>query len=472
MFFYLLRLLLSLRYRVTLNCARAQFNGLAQFPRRYPGGFLLLPNHVAYTDPLILLAWLWPHFRMRPVVMDYIYRFPLAHFFLKRLKAFSVPNFLTSVNQYKVKKADQAFVEMAAALRRGENVLFYPGGKVKFTAREALKGNAGIYNLLQICPEANIILIRTKGLWGSSFSKALPDFSYDLKSAVVRAGKMVLKNGLFFAPRRKVEIEILGEPSDFPRSGNRLELNQYMENWYNQGGGEPLQLVPQYFWDSAVPKGTQEATNLVKVEISPAVQSKLYTEIRQILNSPDLKISPEMRFGVDLKMDSLNIAEFVAFLGKTYHLGRVYPDQIETVEDALNLAERGRPLNPPPPSTVLGWPVEKNRPDWQFYPGKTLPEVFLNATTSLAPFAVCADEIAGVLTYKQLRRAVLVLAQVFRGLPEERVAILLPATVGAYLTYMALLFAGKVPVMLNWTLGAFYLEQMMQISGAQRVFTS
>ena len=35
-------------------------------------------------------------------------------------------------------------------------------------------------------------------------------------------------------PRRKVTIEIETNPKDFPKRGTRLEVNKYLESWYNQ----------------------------------------------------------------------------------------------------------------------------------------------------------------------------------------------------------------------------------------------
>jgi long-chain-fatty-acid--[acyl-carrier-protein] ligase len=49
---------------------------------------------------------------------------------------------------------------------------------------------------------------------------------------------------------------------------------------------------------------------------------------------------------------------------------------------------------------------------------------------------------------------------------------MLPASAATFITILALQFAGKIPVMLNWTMGSRYLEQMMQLSGAKRILTS
>lgn len=464
--FWLYRFVLSLRYRLTIKAP-------AQLSKQRSGGFLFLPNHVAHCDPPILAAWLWPKFHMRPVVVEFVHRTPVVGWFTRMLKAFPIPDVETSVNQFKTRKAERVFAQVAAALKRGENVLLYSSGKLKKSGIESLQGNAGLHRLVEQCPEANVVLVRTRGLWGSSFSKALQGSSPNLVTALRNGVKILLKNLLFFTPRRPVEIELQSEPSDFPRSATRAELNQYLENWYNRDGPEPLQLIPYYFWDRTLPTvQTSQGNHEVAKQISSATQSKIYAAIREILKSPNLKISPEMRLGVDLGMDSLNLAELVAYLGQTYHLRELHPDQVETVQDALGLAEGSKQTEARQIALLPGWPEEKGRPPGRFYPGKTLPEVFLNASKALAPFAACADDAAGIVTYGKARQAALVLAQAFRLFPEEKVAILLPASAGAYITYFGLLLAGKIPVMLNWTLGPRYLEQMMQISGATRALSS
>lgn len=50
--------------------------------------------------------------------------------------------------------------------------------------------------------------------------------------------------------------------------------------------------------------------------------------------------------------------------------------------------------------------------------------------------------------------------------------VLLPASVGACVTVLALQLAGKVPVMLNWTVGPRALEDMVKTAGVSQVITS
>ena len=57
-----MRVVLSLRYRVTLH-------GLPEVLAK-PGPYLILPNHPAYADPPNMLARLWLSFKMRPLFLE------------------------------------------------------------------------------------------------------------------------------------------------------------------------------------------------------------------------------------------------------------------------------------------------------------------------------------------------------------------------------------------------------------------
>ena len=198
-------------------------------------GILFMPNHPAHVDPLINFVWLWPKFQMRPLEIDHIYNLPLLKLINKRLKAISIPNFELAVNEYKVKQAEKSIGEIAAGLKRGENFIVYPAGRLKTTKKELLGGSSGAHELLRECPEANVVLIRTTGLWGSSFSRALIGRSPKLGPTIAHALKVILKNLIFFTPRRKVLIEIEPNPAGMPReNGSRIELNRYLEGWYNR----------------------------------------------------------------------------------------------------------------------------------------------------------------------------------------------------------------------------------------------
>ena len=362
-------------------------------------GILFMPNHPAHVDPLINFVWLWPKFQMRPLEIDHIYNLPLLKLINKRLKAISIPNFELAVNEYKVKQAEKSIGEIAAGLKRGENFIVYPAGRLKTTKKELLGGSSGAHELLRECPEANVVLIRTTGLWGSSFSRALIGRSPELGPTIAHALKVILKNLIFFTPRRKVLIEIEPNPAGMPReNGSRIELNRYLEGWYNrypddQGNiseREPLTLVSYSRWREELPEvhrpDKKRGSN--GVAISEETRRKITHQIRKILDKPDLEVQPEMSLAYDLGMDSLNIAEFIAYLAKNFDVGELHPEDLESVESILEIAEGGAEARTQrgPPSSFT-WPKEKGRLPPALPLGRTIPEAFLNSCERMGGYA-------------------------------------------------------------------------------------
>jgi long-chain-fatty-acid--[acyl-carrier-protein] ligase len=158
---------------------------------------------------------------MRPLVIEYIFRLRILKPFMRLVKALSIPNFDSSINQLKLKRAEKSIGEIAAGLKAKDNFLLYPAGRLKSSAKEVLAGTSGTHALLQECPETNVVLIRTTGLWGSSFSRAIEGRTPDLNKVLWNGVKVLLRNGLFFAPRRKVTIEVEVAGDDFPRHASR-----------------------------------------------------------------------------------------------------------------------------------------------------------------------------------------------------------------------------------------------------------
>ncbi len=467
--------ILRLRYKIEIK-------GLDQLPTT--GGVLFLPNHPALMDPLMLFIRLWPRFQMRPLVTEYIYRTSFMKPLMKLTGGMPIPSFSTSINELKVKKAKESIQAVADGLREGKNFILYPSGKLKTSAREEVGGSSGAHEICGQYPEANIVLVRTTGLWGSSFSRAITGNSPDLGKTLLRGMWVLLKNGIFFAPRRKVTINIALAPEGLPRGGTRLEFNRFLEAWYNQyvdedgktHKKEPLKLVSYSFWKKDVLKVAKQhakEADTSHVEISPETEEKIYKELRQILKSPDLEIKPHMKLATDLGMDSLNVAEIIGFLAQKFDLQEVHPEDVETVRDILETAENAKtaPRETKSASTHK-FPEEVERPSPKAPAGDTLQEAFLRICQKMGDYIACADDVHGAMSYKKLKRNALVLAMQFRKFPESHIAVMLPASAGAYLVIFALLLANKVPVMLNWTLGPRYLEEMMRISDAKRVLSS
>lgn len=219
------RMVLSLRYRICVD-------GLHTVPdgsdRR---GILLLPTHPALIDPIILMSHLYPHFRCRVLGDQDQTARPVLRWLARRFGVIPLPD----AAKYGAAARDgihKSLAECGRLLAAGENVLLYPAGHILRACEERIGGNSAVEKMLRAAPGARVVLIRIRGLWGSSFSRAGGAYP-DLARVVRKTLKALLLNGLFFLPRRQVNIT-LREPEDFPANGSRREINAYIEKFFNE----------------------------------------------------------------------------------------------------------------------------------------------------------------------------------------------------------------------------------------------
>ena len=471
------RLILSFRYKIEVRGKET----LSRIDRKK--GVLFLPNHPAHMDPLIIMLLFWPRYRMRPLVVEYIYRQPWMRPFMALVKALSIPNFETSVNDIKIKKAEKALRTIAGELKGGGHFLLYPSGRLKSSGRETIGGASAAHALMEECPDTNVVLIRTSGLWGSSFSRALFGRSPDLRETILHGIKTAFKNLFFFIPRRRVVVEVEAEPDDLPRQASRLDFNRYLEQWYNQyeddrrgiRDQEPLTLVSYSFWKKDIPKPFQPKKKKGEnYAISSETNTKVLDAIRKILEKPNLELHPEMNLALDLGMDSLQIAELIAFIGREYNLRELHPEDVETIQSTLEVAEGARTSEPSLHQVLHAhWPKEKDRPALIIPQGETIPEAFLYSCDRLGSYSACGDDLVGVISYKKMKRAALVLAEEIKRLyPQKNIGVLLPASAAAFILIFAIQLAGKIPVMLNWTLGSRSLDDMVRLANVEVTLSS
>ena len=87
---------------------------------------------------------------------------------------------------------------------------------------------------------------------------------------------------------------------------------------------------------------------------------------------------------------------------------------------------------------------------------------------------ILEDQDRKPLTYRDLIRASFALGRKIGGWtkPGERVALLLPSSAGAAVTFFALQAIGRVPVMLNFTSGVRNLKAALAVTDARLVLTS
>lgn len=465
--------LLSIRYRIRV----VGLEHLTPKNLSKESGILFLPNHPAELDPIIVTTLLWPRFRPRPLVVEQFFYLKWGRYFMKLIGALPLPDFNGTVNKWKQRQIEKVFHTVQEDLKKKDNFLIYPSGKLKVSAAEILGGASFVANLLKECPQANVVLIRTTGLWGSRFSRALTGMTPDFTRMIWEGIKVVLKNGIFLTPRREVLIEIQPAPADFPRAGNRLEINQYLEKWYNSRGPEPLKLVSDLFWKQSLPQvaappkvSAQEA-----VSVPPQIEGEVIAMIGKLAQKNVSDIKREMHLARDIGLDSLDVAQIYVFLDEHYNVEGLVPGQLQTVEDVLRAAVgQMQKLERPAEGKdkKIDWPQELSRPAVSLPLGDTLAESFLRICDKMDGSVACADAVTGVLTYRRLKLAVLAMSQEIAKLEGDHIGVLLPSSVAAYISIFAILLARKVPVMFNWTVGVRALNHCVELSGVKVVLSS
>jgi long-chain-fatty-acid--[acyl-carrier-protein] ligase len=478
-FCYFIRFILKLRYKVEIR----NLNSLNKNNLDKSKGILFLPNHPAHIDPILIVAYLWPKFKLRPIVVEYVFRQSGVNLFMRAVKALSIPNFDTSLNEIKLKKAKETVDFMSMDLKKGDNFLIYPSGRLKHNAKEILGGSSATQTILSENPDVNIVLIRTTGLWGSMFSRAYTTRSPDLKSTMKRALKYLLKAFIFFMPRRKIIIEFEVAKENFPRHATRLEVNKYLENWYNNYPTDHtttnIEPLNQVSYSPFFKKYLKVLNKDYKKEIESRnfkskLEEEIYQELSKISKVSDLEIKPNFDLAQDLGFDSLDIAELITFLSVNYDIQAIHPEDIISVQDVLEIAEGIKKIEPRAieETSDFNWSLETNRKNASAPMGNTLQESFFQICDKMKNFEAIADDLSGVLTYKKLKIASILLSDEIKKYSSKHVAVLLPSSVGAYFVIIAILLANKVPVMLNWTLGPRYLNHMMQVTKSDNVISS
>ncbi len=459
------RWLLSLRYRVEVE-------GLAEVSAQGRRGILFLPNHPALIDPAILLTVLFSGFRPRSVADKDQIAAPGIRALAALLGARALPD-PAKYGEGARTEIEKVLRTCAEGLNSGENLLFYPAGRLMRSRLEDLGGNSGLQTILQGAAGARIVLVRTTGLWGSSFSRA-EGGQPQLGGGLARGLRTLLGNLLVFAPRRKVRLTFL-EFTDLPLKEGRQALNRCLEAFYNREAPANT-YVPRFFWERGrvrtCPEPGQSTlagdTRQVPEGVRKAVLAKLHRLSGQENFAEDQALSR------DLGLDSLQRLELLVWLEGEFAISCGDPEALQTVGDVLLTAAglgsaAGRGAAKPVPRAWLEHTVDLPPlvPD-----SPTLTGAFLAQAARDPHRAVLADATSGVKTYRDVVTAIFVLSPVLRRLPGPYVGIMLPATVGGAILFLAALFAGKTPVMVNWTVGPRSMAHSLDLLDVRHVLTA
>lgn len=137
---------------------------------------LVLPNHSAYIDPVILFSELW-WLPIRPMVDEVFYRHWLYGYVVRLGDAIEVPDLQKSAMSREEGASVAGRLSRIAidSLAEGKELCFYPSGHVKTIDKEVIGNRRMAYEVCRELPDGvRVILCKMRGLESSRFSKLKP----------------------------------------------------------------------------------------------------------------------------------------------------------------------------------------------------------------------------------------------------------------------------------------------------------
>lgn len=458
------RLLLKLRYRVEVRGAEKI--------RNLEGPTMVFPNHPAYIDPPLILTHIYPGQPLRPLVYSGSYRNPILYPIMRIGDALEVPD-LKQHSKDSHTETLQVIDRVVEGLAEGHSFLLYPSGRLQRGSREVVGGNRSAYEIVKQCPDCNIVLVRTRGVWGSEFSCAGNGHLPPLGRTILRGFLWGIASLFLFAPRRRVTMTVeLVDRNDLPLE-DRFAFNRFLEQWYSQDGGEEPQFVPfnhfagprereYHFADAQKAGNVERVSNKIRGEVNVMVEQHLKRPLTDDEEDPSSTLDT-------LGLDSLERMELSLELEDRY--GFRADEVPETLGQLWMLAAGelagGDEEAQVPPLWAQPAPVGKAE-----VLGDTIAEAFVGRAQRSAKELAVTDQLSGALTYRRLLVGAELMARRFRKLEGEWVGLMLPASVAADVAFLGLHLAGKIPVILNWTTGPAGLNHAVKTLGVKHVVTS
>lgn len=438
------------------------------------GPVLVLPNHPAYVDPPIVLSHLRFGKSLRPLVFTDTYRSPLFYPLMKVIDAYEVPN-LQSHSRDAHTKTTQLIEEVAGELNHGQSFLIYPSGRLQRQGYEIVGGARIAYELLERVDNVNVVLVRTRGLWGSRYGCAQEGDVPALGRNALASFFWVLAGLVFFLPKRKVTLEVHPVDRDELPMESKTALNRHLEGFYNADGGETAKFVPyNYFFgprefdfDAVKKKGAVDLSEVPEStvhEVYEIVEHRLDRKLEESEKEPSTTLDM-------LGLDSLERMDLALELERQYGFRS---DHVPASVGELCLLAAGKaPTDEQPLEVPEGWVDEtKTSTDYPEILAETIAEAFVRRALQSANHTAVADPLSGALNYRKLLIGATLLSKRIAKLESKSVGIMLPASVAADSVVLATLIAGKLPVMLNWTTGPAGLRHATEKLEVSHVVTS
>ncbi|MBR1631958.1 MAG: MFS transporter [Paludibacteraceae bacterium] len=205
-----------------------------------PHPHLIMPNHQAVMDPMLLFCQL-ADYSVRPLVDEAYFSTWFSRLVLSRFGAVRVPEMRGNRNADDLRHVRHMDRLVSDALQDCQDILFYPSGHITLDGQEHIGNRHLAYNVCRSLPaDTRIILVRISGLWGSIWSRKGVSRTPNLPRTLLRSMWLVMTGYTLRHPRRRVIMQFADMTTivrQWADTCTRQQFNQRLEDWYNQ----PLQ---------------------------------------------------------------------------------------------------------------------------------------------------------------------------------------------------------------------------------------
>ena len=204
--------------------------------------YLVLPNHPAMVDPMLVGVAFWKT-PLKPLSDEAFFHTGIvAPHVLKTLGAVAVPDLRKHRTAQGATIARGLGDIVKSTLEDGGNVIFYPSGHIQTEPEHEDIGTRQLaYNICREIGEAGlrsceirVICVRTRGLWGSIWSRKERKTSPSFVPTFIKS-VFLWFFWAPFVPRRRVtmHVEDMTDRVQEWSKLTRLEFNRKLEEWYN-----------------------------------------------------------------------------------------------------------------------------------------------------------------------------------------------------------------------------------------------
>jgi long-chain-fatty-acid--[acyl-carrier-protein] ligase len=422
----IIRWLLKLRYRI-----RTQ--GFEEIPQE---PVVIILDRNSALDPVIFRV-VWKR-SFTALLTAHVLR-KLPRFLQRGFSIFKLPDFDNRIPAFSSRRLMKRLEEFSC---EGDLVVMTDSRRSPLLT-EVLKKHPG-----------KVYFAKVSGIRGSHFSFDPSNEARKIKPRWSTYFWMVLKNVIFFMPKRSLFVTFA--PASQPIPQVTEEANLFITHWFMAHKNTPRISVSYYFWKK-------------REKVDNRIGEIVMQELARL--SKKEAINEEMDLYEDLNLDSLDVTEILVFLEKTFHQKTQF-NALRTVRHVIQAAQGIQPGIPSQDfifeKRKKGW--AKERPEITFAEGKSIPEVFLRSCDRMGN-AFAAVDPRDALSYTRMKTTVVGLVELLEKLPGKNIGILLPSLCETMSIVLALMMARKVPAMLNWTLGNRHIEEVTRQAEIQTIIT-